>query len=1366
MSDNAISTLNGKPVDPSRVIQIDADTVEVDGKRYRLSGFNAPETAKVQGGIFVPGQVSRDDTDQLVNEVAQQGGFTDLRPTGKTDPYNRQLADQVNSRGLNLGDQVTLLGITNITPFTDPGVVRDQAAMRAAATLFPSLRGHNPVVKKALDRQEEQAQGEGQVYFPKAVVADEAAYAGIKNSLGIVAVHKSIEEIARLSKILDNPDTPAHIKAETEQKLAAERENLMMAATTQDPVGGVYARQADRNIMNQARNQLETSWNMGLSSAYQSFGGILQMAGDESKWEWLANKGKNIVTKEKILQRDLPTTLSSYKDVNLKDPWSAVTDTALYVGNNLASSLPMMAALVGGGAVATATGATGIGAPIAASVPAAILYSGQYYAEQDEEKKDSVKALMYGIPSAVLDRVGLNGMMGHNILTKAGRNEVTKIMLERGMAKSAAEADQLLLNATRREILDVVEHSAEFAKRELTSLDRVVKGTAALAGSALTEGGTEAAQTLLEMLATKNKPLQDLIYEKDFETELINTALAGGAIGGAFRLGEGLYDTAQWHSAVDAIQTNKRMQEDNHRFNTKMQTEGIREEGRSFKSIAEAAQHFNIQAETKLDDLEGSPGTWNGMRALISDPLRLVRGLARTITRDVAKPDGTFREYRGILKSIMSGSGLLPGENFSGFKQRLLGAWSNDSLDHLAARLGTDTTRAARLLRDAAQDFWIKGESLPKDHPHAEALQAWKDTVEQNRAHMINTAARFGIEMPELAEQDFLLQSALVRPSQINKNRARLIAHLKDKGFTERQAMQTIDGLVSGNPEKAAPAAEMLRKAGVYANKDLNDLFEPNIFAAMETVKQNIASRIANRVFLGEDGKVLANLLQKAYKAGEFDSEAEYKDAVEQTKAWYAIETGTYNPMKDYPLIEKALSWGTTATMLAGLAKATISSIPEMAIAMLGTTGDKMMQQTHIAVKEFMREWRADFNKTTGMVSSSLGLHYARDVYDTEAQFAKIEALQKRYDELVTDPKTKPEKLAALSDEIQTVWRRDFGRNLFERLGYNETSYNTQAKYELPYANMKKMMQVFAEIIGLRALTDGNRMAALAMASDSFIHKLSILSQLPSQTRTQQIMYYTGLTNEQAQAVKELTQFGMNIPAVLDFLDAHNVGSDALFATDWLQAQDVDATERDVQENILGALSNFVDSKIVNPQAHNLPKYYYDPRFRILTAMTRFVAAQTTTVLPNLYKNYIKEGSAAMRYQAFATIGTALLFAAFADALKDELSYDDGVNPFIKGELRRAQRTVYSAGLLGKGESVVNMFSPIYPERKNPNMWDRAKDTSPVLSWGDRAVRGVYNVTSPDGNAKVGTAQIFRSLPVVGSFPAIGKGAAKQLTEE
>jgi hypothetical protein len=142
-------------------------------------------------------------------------------------------------------------------------------------------------------------------------------------------------------------------------------------------------------------------------------------------------------------------------------------------------------------------------------------------------------------------------------------------------------------------------------------------------------------------------------------------------------------------------------------------------------------------------------------------------------------------------------------------------------------------------------------------------------------------------------------------------------------------------------------------------------------------------------------------------------------------------------------------------------------------------------------------------------------------------------------------------------------------------------------------------------------------------------------------------------------------------------------------------------------------------------------------------------------VLPNLYKNYIKDGSAAMRYQAFAVIFSALLFAAMADALKDELAYKDAINPFIKGDMAKAQRTVYSAGLLGKGETAVSMFSPIYPERKDPTLWDRAKDVSPVLSWTDRAVRGVYNVTSPDGKTETGTRQIFKSLPLVGSYPRL-----------
>jgi hypothetical protein len=1368
---NAIKTLDGKPVDPSRVKQIDADTVEVDGKRHRLSGMNAPETAKLQGGLFVPAQVSQDDTERLVNELAVQGGFTDLRPTGKTDPYDRSVSDQVNKRGVNLGDQATVLGLTRLNRYTKDEVVRDQIAQKAAAALFPSLRGHDPVVKAALDRQEEQAHGEKQVYFPKAIVADEKTYAGIKNSLGTAAVQRNIEEIERLSKIIEAPDTPEHIRTKANGELDTARENLLIAATTEDPVGGVAVRRPDRNIMNQARNQLSTSWNLGLSTVNKSFGGILQLAGDEAKWDWLSEQGASIVTREKIRQGDMPTTLSMYKDIDTKDPWSAVADSALWVGNNLTSSLPMMAALIGGGIAAGAAGATGVGGAALASLPASLLYSGQYYAEQEEGKKNSVKAIGYGIPSAVLDRIGLTNMMGTNILTKAGRQEATQRMLEAGLAKSAAEADKILLNATKREILEVVEHSAQFAKRELSSVDRLARGSLTLASKAGVEGGTEAAQTLMEMLASTDSTLSDLTYERDFAEQLINAAAAGTAIGGSFSLGSGLYDTAEWHSAMDAVQTNKRQQEENHRFNTKMQTEGIKNEG-VFKTPAGAAAHFRLNADKKLSDLEGDEGTWKGLRAVISDPVRLVRGLSRTITPNVAREDGSFREYRGILKAIISGSGLLPGENYSGFKQRLMGAWQGDSLDKLARKVGTDTRATAHMLRDAAQDYWMKGQRIPEDQPYAAVLQEWKDKVDTNRANMMQIAERFGVEMPELAEQDFLLQSALVTPSKIHKNRERLISHLKSKGLNDRQAGDTLDGLLSGNPEKAAPAAEMLRKAGVYENKDLNDLFEPNIFASMESAKQAIASRIANRVFLGDDGSVLANLLEKAKANGEFDTEAEYRDAVTNVKAWYAIEKGDYNPMKDYPVLEKIAAWGTTLTMLAGLGKATISSIPEMAIAMLGTKGNLMSQQVHLSVKEWMREWRSDFNKTASAAASSVGLHYARNVYKTEEQYNKIEALQARYDALASNPKTKPEKMRKLADEIHELWRRDFGRNLFERLGYNETSYNTQAKYELPYSNMKKTMNLFAELIGLRALTDGNRMAVLGMASDAVISKLAILGALPAKTRTQQILYYQGLTNEQAQAVKELTQFGMNVPMVLDYLDVRNAAPSDVFATDWLtetglSEKDPEQMEQlEVQENILATLSNLVDSKITNPQPHNLPKYYYDPRFRLITAMTRFIAAQTTTVLPNLYKNYIKEGSAAMRYQAFATIFAALMFAAFADALKDELAYDEGVNPFIQGELKRAQRTVYSSSLLGKGEAAVSMFAPLYPERKDPTVWDRAKDVSPVLSWADRAVRGVYNATSPEGKEKTGVQQIVRSLPVVGSYPRVGGIAADALTEE
>lgn len=1383
MDKNAIKTLDGAPVG-SPVRQLDADTVKIDDQSYRLSGFNAPETAKIQGGVFIPDQLAGDTTEDDVNEIAREGGFTNLVPTGKRDVYNRQLADQLNVQGQNLGDLVTALGVTAVNPFTSPEVIQDHARYQVAQKLFPGFAAKDPSLTVARKRQERQLAeaGENPIYQPKMMVANEMAYAGVKNSIGIPAVKQHLEEVARLESILEDTATPAHIRKETEVKLEQARQDVFEAATTRDFVGGVTIRHDDRNMMNQARNQLTTSWYQGMNNIQKGLGGIAQIAGESAKWDWLAEKGKQEILGAKLDEMDMPSTLSSYKDINTNNSWEAITDTALYLGNNLASSLPQMAVMIGSGVALGATGLGGVAAFGASSVPGSLLYTGQYFADQQDNKKDPVKALMYGVSSGVLDNIGLAGMMGSSILTKAGRNEVISEMINKGIAANVKEADNILKSATQRELLEVVSNANDFAKQQLLSSQALISGSAKLLVGGGSEAGTETLQTIAEMLATTDRGLMDLQYEKDYAEKLINSAVAGGAIGGGFKLGGAVHNAAEWHSAADAIAKNKRDLEDFQQFNNEVTTKGVpglATEDRPFKNITQVGQYFAQPDEdgvmNTIASLPANEGTWNGFKALATDPLRLVRGLADTVTPNLRNEDGTFKYYRGLLKAIMAGKGLVPGESYSGFKQRLLGQWSGDNIDVLSTKLNTNVRNTSKLIRDAAQNYWLKGDRLPENSKTNQEMQAWKDTADRNRRQMQEVAAQYGIELPELSETDFLLQSSLVRPSKIRKNKDRLLDYLQRQGASRREAEVAVNNIISGSSDKAAPAAEFFKNHGVYSAPELNDLFEPNIYASMEAAKGRIASRIAGAIYLGPDGTTLGNLLTKANKSGEFTDENEFRDAVKNVRDWYDIEMGNYNPMSNYPALEKVISWGTTLTMLAGLGTATLASMPEVAMSTLGTNGHKVNSQLQLAAKNFFREYRADFNKGISHTVSSLGINYARDVVDPHNQ-EKYNELAEEYEKLATNPDTPPEKLAALQRKVEKFWQEDLGRNLFERLGYAETSYNTQAKYELPNANMKKSMQIFAEIIGLRALTDGNRMAALSMAADAFVNKLTVIQAIPDLERSQRLADNENLSNEQYQAVKELTSYGMDVNLVLDYLEAKSQAdgipmgpADAMTGEFLNQPFQYGSADTAVRENILAALGNFVDSKIVNPQPHVLPKYYFDPRFRLVTAMTRFIAAATTTVLPNLYMNYIAKGSAAMRYQAFSVIALALLFAAIADGLKDELKYGEA-NPWIRGEFKRYQRTVGSSGLLGKGEVITNLISPLYPDRKTKFLdspgtyvYDQVKGTSPVVSWADRAVSGMYNVTS--GDQEKGTNQIFRSLPVIGSFPKAARDIAESLNE-
>jgi hypothetical protein len=1373
----AVQTVNGEQVSSSPRT-IDPDTIAIGNKRYRPEGFNAPETAKLQGGLLIPSQ-ELVPLQPYVDRFAKEGEYTNL-VTGGKDLHGRTLARQENPnvKGSSLGDDLTMAGVAPINLYSSDQAVRQENLVRAYASMFPSLAAEDPLLRigQEFKQAQETARGNKPLYVAGSFALDEDQYAAVNNAVGTQAAKREIEEIARLERILAEEDLRPSKREELHKELEDARNRLYLAATSPAKVSGVMNRRTDRNMMNEANNQFGASLHRAVLDMYKNFGGILQLAGDETEWDYLSEKGFEVVTRNKYLQGDIAATLSSYKDINTNDPWSAITDTATYVTNLFAGTIPHLALLL------TTTALTGGAAtPLAltlSSAPSALIYAGGIYAEQEE--KNAELALMTGFGAGVLDRIALQALIpggGNALFTLVGRKAIAEQLVKEGRAESIAAANRILEQATKQELIDMSKAGAKFASQQYATSQSILRSAGMVGFKGASEGVTETIQSAAELIGSYGQWNLDAQYERDFYENLVNSAVGGTALGASMGMSGEMIDAMQWHSASNALQNFQKNLLDTQAFmNDQLSRASVSSSSSApaVTSVLEAARYANGLADpkvTSIQDLPANEGAWNGFKAVVMDPIRLFRSLVNTAVPSITKDDGSFKYNLAYLKSIMGGQGILPGLGYAGTIQKLIGGWASKvpTPEDVAANLNTNVKNAENRIRDAWLNYWSKGERLP-DTPENAVLQSWKDDLDSMKESIRQEANSVGVPVDDLISDNALFEAAPISPREYPSQKERVIQAMVNAGAKRRLAAQAAEDVMSGNVPKASAARRFMGTYGVFSNPDLADIFEQNLFHSMENLKQDVAHRIASQTLIGEGGRNLAHLLKRAWDAGEFRNEQEYMDTVKNVRDWYDIINGRYNTLDNYPFVNKLVGWGTTLTMLASLGKAAMSSIPEVAISTLGTNGDKVKDQLAVAVSSFFREYKADINKAASWSTAKVGLDIARATAHSNLT-KKINALTKEFEELQAS-NASPEKLQALAAKIERLHKEDLGRSLFERLGYNETGYNTQSRFELAETNQRKTMQVFAALIGLRAMTDSVRVAALTVASDIVVSKITNLQTIPQEQRAYALATGKGLSISQAEDLQELQNFGMNVPQVLSALDYLN-GAQLPFDKATLVESNFEEGQigKVIQDNILNTLINMVDNKVVNPQGHNLPKYYHDPRFRILTVMTRFIAALHANILPRLYRDFIVRGNVGMRYQAFAVIGMALAFAHVANLLKDEIAYEEGINPFIQEADKQAQRALYGSGLLARFEGFADAINPLYPFRKPDPSQDPAayaysvvKDQSPVINWADRLVRGMYQVGA--GETEQGVRNLARSAPFIGSFPVATQDVARQFKEE
>ena len=167
----------------------------------------------------------------------------------------------------------------------------------------------------------------------------------------------------------------------------------------------------------------------------------------------------------------------------------------------------------------------------------------------------------------------------------------------------------------------------------------------------------------------------------------------------------------------------------------------------------------------------------------------------------------------------------------------------------------------------------------------------------------------------------------------------------------------------------------------------------------------------------------------------------------------------------------------------------------------------------------------------------------------------------------------------------------------------------------------------------------------------------------------------------------------------------------------------------------------------------------------MLTQFNGFISTFTANVVPKLWNDYIKRGTPQVKYNTFALIMTMMALGAGSQYAKDLIKYGKS-SPFLS-DPQLLQRAIYSSGVLGQAERVVDIAFPLYGGRPRSSLqW--VFDT--IVGETGPTVRNVGTLGESIGAAASGEGEraVDKLLAVtpVATFGRLRKGLAGAIVGE
>ena len=1318
------ATVDGKPAD---LTFTDADTLTDGTNRYRLKGVDAAETYHpgVAGKEFQEDGAAM--TTEQVIKLANSQGFTRVVPVGEVDAYGRQEVDLYDKDGRSFNHLAVSSGVFQPA---DPRYDRTGSAFSAAfGRATRQGDSYKPdswdLASQAIANTIEKQRDHGHQFKVNQEVSGN--WGNYRDAVfeGYLA---RAAEIAGVS--VDELDDE-------------QRRNAARAAESE--ADRVYNRgiadfeYSDRTTdTGRAFNPLSEAWDTGLLGLQAGLYGAAEMAGETVGWEWLERKGTGGVARKETEISEQARYISDYDLIDqYGEGWSTkISDTLEYIGTNAAMSLPYMAATVGASITAPITGGASLAVP-------ATIYAGQTWNEMEGEKSASI-AVTSGIIQAALDNLGVgvifkgSGKAASSVLKEAAEKYSAKNNV------SLKEAQAVVAGATRAQIASFTGAAVQTAKDQLKARQ--------LAKSLITRASTGAAgEGVTEALQESTAYLGAVIgSDKEFDAnEWIEraqkAAVAGAALGSTFAVPGAAVDAGAWADVAyrKAPAEDKRLSDAGRWANQEIKEHGrvmtvkeINDEvgaaiegGAQFATLEErvdadkARRKERTKEELLTETALSVPGLWRGtirhtIPQHIKDASRTARKLADQLGGQLQKTfsGAAFENEKFHRVAQYKNMVPLPEKVFAVFNDGKIPSAKrrNEISDQIYDTLQTATDKQGNFDPALVPEGPLKQEVI-RLQADLQRLsdKMWADQRKYNPelGRINNYLGRYkSLDKRAISKNKNGFVDALLANENYHGTRAEAIA-LADEIINNAE-INDFEEAFSAARGEFKPQAHQERTINMAEDANFQEFLERDIFANVSNAVRSTARYTTQQDFVGRNGEKVAYQLNEIQK--ELIEAGNTPEAAAQIvnkmasglKDYLDAESGNYKRAtskagKTLQAIQKNFMF---YTMIVGLPLATISSLVELALTMRGLTADQV----------FGRDGKGGLK--------AIATEFGDTLYKGTLEIASY----------------RPGATQRLPSE-------SIGKHNLRRLGFYEWDVGaaTVAGATEISPLRQKISQKYFEITGLSGWTNYTRSVRGAIAVDYINDKVGIaMAADPDHP-----------TNEEQEAAEALRNLGVNVEDMIAIEVAHMTGATT------------PEMEQQFEENIREAMFNFINDAVALPQAANRPLIYQDPRFALFTQFQGFIATFTANHIPKLWGEYVKRGTPAMKYNAFAIMSTMIVMGFLSQYLKDLIKYGTGDNPYLD-DPEYIQRGIRASGLFGSAERLLDQFAPIYESRSRGVgdwVYNQTTGEAPALANAARIAKAGGKFL--EGDPTAGAYNVFKATPVIAPLTSVNKGLANLITK-